>query len=95
MPPRLGKCSISIGNRFKRAYKRLDPRIQSIVDDVLQELANGSLKPSRRLKKMQGHKSPEIYEVSLNDNFRMTFSIENNVAKMRNVDTHDKSLGNP
>ncbi len=81
--------------RFERAYKKLDPRIQREVDETLKDLQKNPIPRGRRVKKMRGHHNPEIWEARVNDNFRITFELNGDTAILRNVDSHNLLHGNP
>lgn len=75
--------------RFKKAYKKLDPRIQGEVDEVINGLLKDVSPTGRQVKKMSGHHNPDIWEIRVTKNFRLTFERDGDTAILRNVDTHD------
>lgn len=79
--------------RFKRAYQKLDPQIQKAVDDAIKDIFKNPIPPGRRVHKMGGY--PNIWEVRINRNFRMSFALEGETAILRNVDSHDELLDHP
>ena len=79
--------------RFKRAYKKLDPRIQKAVDDAIKNLTKNPMPPGLRLSKMWGQS--DIWKVRVTDNYRMSFKLEGDLAILRNVDTHDELIDHP
>ncbi len=81
--------------RFKKAYKKLDPRIQEEVNETLKDLQKSPTPRGRRVKKMHGHYNPEIWEVRVNDNFRITFELNGDTAVLRNVGSHNLLYDSP
>jgi mRNA-degrading endonuclease RelE of RelBE toxin-antitoxin system len=81
--------------RFKKAYKKLDPRIQEEVDETLKDLQKSPIPRGRRAKKMRGHHNPEIWEARVNDNFRITFELNDDMVVLRNVGSHNLLYDSP
>ena len=44
---------------------------------------------------MSGHHNPDIWEIRVTKNFRLTFERDGDTAILRNVDTHDLLYRNP
>jgi mRNA interferase RelE/StbE len=83
-------------NRFKRAYKKLDPQSQKIIKKALEQLINDFSNPSLRIKKMGGYKNPYVWEASANMDLRITFEIEKpDTLILRNCGHHNETLNNP
>lgn len=83
--------------RFKRAYKKLDPQKKQAVKDALVILQNGKPYPnSLRVKKMQGTGKKSIMEASPTMDIRITFEFEKpDKIIFRNVGDHDITLSKP
>lgn len=86
---------IQYKERFKKAYKKLDPRIQGEVDETIEDLLKDVPPPGRQVKKMSGHHNPDIWEIRVTKNFRLTFERDGETAILRNVDNHDLLYRNP
>ncbi|UAK18092.1 cytotoxin [Sporolactobacillus terrae] len=87
--------TLDIPNRFKRAYKKLPPDVQNIVDDALEILVKGKPYPkSLRVQKMKGHRF--VFEASPTMQYRITFHFKNpDYIVLRNVGDHNITLKNP
>lgn len=84
----LGIDRIGYTNKFRRRYRRLDPRIRAEVDALIRELAEDRLLPGRKLKPMKGH--DRLYELRVNYQFRLTFRLRaDHVAELTAVGPHD------
>lgn len=79
--------------RFKRAYKRLDPQMQAAVDEAIEDLRKNPIPNGRHVHKMRGHEN--VWEVRINRGYRMSFSLNGDMAALRNVDSHDELIDNP
>ena len=84
---------IIITNRFKQAYRKLQPRIQKKVKKALRLLDENLHHPSLRVRKIQGVEN--IYEGRVDRKYRVSFQMEGDDAILRNVDNHDDCLKNP
>lgn len=78
---------------FERAYKSLGPQIQKGVDEAIKDLFKNPFPPGRHVHKMGGYRN--IWEVRINQDYRMSFQLDGDKAILRNVDSHDKLLKNP
>lgn len=94
MPP-LGIKRFRKKEKFEKAYKKLDPEIKLAVDDAIKDLLKDPPPAGRRIKKMGGHHNPDIWEIRVNHNFRMTFEIQDDIATLRNVGSHNLLYRNP
>lgn len=84
----LGIDQIGYTNKFRRRYRRLDPRIRAEVDALIRELAEDRLLPGRKLKPMKSHDG--IHELRVNDRFRLTFRLrDGHIAELAAVGPHD------
>lgn len=86
---------IQYKERFKKAYKKLDPRIQGEVDESIEDLLKDVPPPGRQVKKMSGHHNPDIWEIRVTKNFRLTFERDGDAAILRNVGSHNLLHDNP
>ena len=84
---------IKIEKTFKKSYEKLPKEIQDRFSEKLSLLMENFQHPSLRAKKMQGKE--DIWEVSISDNYRITFNIIGNTIILRKIGTHDKVLRNP
>lgn len=83
----LGILSTRRLKRFKKNFSKLDPQIQKAVEKAIAELYERAEAPrGRRLEKTGGR--PGLWKLRVNDNYRLTFSIEGTQATLENVDTH-------
>ncbi len=73
--------------RFRRDYGHLPSNLQDQVDEKLDLLLKNSRHPSLQVKKMQG--TAGIWELRVNQGYRLTFQIEKGCYLLRKVGTHD------
>lgn len=73
--------------RFKKDFKRLPADIQGRVGKVLELFMANSRHPSLHVKKMEG--APDIWELRVTDNYRVTFQFVQEGALLRRVGTHN------
>jgi mRNA interferase RelE/StbE len=73
--------------RFKKDFKRLPNVSQVRVGNVLQRLVADTRHPSLRVKKMEG--TPDIWEMRVSDNYRITFQFVEDGILLRRVGTHN------
>ena len=79
--------------RFKKDFKRLPSEIQERVGTTLERFVDNPRHPSLHAKKMEG--APNIWELRVTDNYRITFQYENGDSiQLRKIGTHD-ILRNP
>ena len=72
--------------RFKKDFKQLPAEIQRRVAKTLELFLANSRHPSLHVKKMEG--APDIWELRVTDNYRMTFQFVHEGALLRRVGTH-------
>lgn len=88
--------TIEMTSRFKRSYKKLEPKFQRMIKETLQKIAEDSTHPSLRVKKMQGYHNPFVWEASVNMDIRITFQVDKpNKLILRNCGHHDSALKKP
>ena len=73
--------------RFKKDFKRLPADIQGRIGKALELFVAYSRHPSLHVKKMEG--TPDIWELRVTDNYRMTFQFVQEGALLRRVGTHN------
>ena len=73
--------------RFKKDFKRLPPEIQERVGRTLGRFVDAPRHPSLHVKKMEG--APDIWELRVSDNYRITFQLVQEGALLRRVGTHN------
>ncbi len=79
--------------RFKRAYKKLDPQKRRAVQKALGLMATDIRHPSLQVKKMQG--AGGIWEARASISLRLTFEMHSDAVLLRNVGEHDETLERP
>lgn len=79
--------------RFKRAYRNLEPAEQELVRKALRQLAADRTYPGLRVKRVQG--TDGIWEMRAGRDIRITFEIGDDVYTLRNVGHHDATLRKP
>ncbi len=82
-----------ITERFRRAYKKLDPTKQSSIKKAILKMESNINHPSLRAKRIQG--TIDIWEASADMKLRLTFNRENEVITLRNCGDHDLTLKKP
>lgn len=83
-------------NRFKKAYKKLDPQSQKSIKNAIKQMQKDYSSNSLRIKKIQGTRNPVVWEASANMDIRITFQIEKpNKIILRNCGHHEETLNNP
>ena len=73
-------AKIAPSNTFKKMYRRLPKHIKEDFSDFAKELLSGDVPKGRMLKKRKGTKG--VYEARLSSDYRVTFSLEGNIAKL-------------
>jgi len=84
---------LEFGNRFVRAYKKLDQETRQQVDKTLRTMIKNTGHPSLRLKRVQGTK--DIWEASVNMSIRITLRFSGDIIQLRNVGTHEQVFRPP
>ena len=79
--------------RFKRAYKKLDPEQQSNIKKAILLMESNINHPSLRVKRIQG--TTNIWESSANMSLRITFTRNSEAIILRNCGKHDRTLKKP
>jgi mRNA-degrading endonuclease RelE of RelBE toxin-antitoxin system len=79
--------------RFKRAYRKLEPRYRGQVKKALAQLLADRTHPGLRVKRIRG--TEKVWELRAGRDIRVTFEIEQGVYILRNVGHHDPTLRNP
>ncbi len=82
-----------ITERFRRAYKKLDPTKQSSIKKAILKMESNMNHPSLRVKRIQS--TIDIWEVSADMNLRLTFNRDKEVITFRNCGDHDLTLNKP
>ncbi len=72
--------------RFKKDFKRLPRDIQERTGKALELFVANPRHPSLHVKKMEG--APNIWELRVSDNYRMTFQFVQEGVLLRRVGTH-------
>jgi len=72
---------------FSKEYHSLPKEIQERFDEKIQLFVENSHHPSLRVKKMSG--TQNIWEASINKNYRWTFEWRQDLIKLRYIGTHD------
>ena len=73
--------------RFKKDFKRLPTEIQQRVMKALELFVANSRHPSLHAKNMEG--APDIWELRVTDNYRITFQFVQEGVLLRRVGTHN------
>jgi mRNA interferase RelE/StbE len=79
--------------RFRRAYRRLEPRYQKQVKKALAQLLADRAHPGLRVKRVQGTEG--VWELRAGRGIRVTFEIGKDAYVLRNAGHHDPTLRNP
>lgn len=79
--------------RFKHAYRKLEPAEQGLVKKALRQLIIDRSYPSLRVKRVQGTEA--IWEMRAGRDIRITFEISDESYVLRNVGHHDATLRKP
>ena len=79
--------------RFGRQYKKLPKELRERVGEQLSRLAEDPTHPSLRVKRIQ--RSLGIWEASVTDSIRFTFSVGDRTYVLRNLGDHDHVFHNP
>lgn len=79
---------IAFAKRFHKDYAVLPQAIQEKADQQICRLADGDFSyPSLRTKKMEGEEN--VWEASVTMNYRMVFSIDEDLIMFLRIGTHD------
>jgi mRNA interferase RelE/StbE len=79
--------------RFKRAYRKLEPRYRKQVKRALAQLLADRTHPELRVKRIRG--TDRVWELRAGRDIRVTFEIEQETYILRNVGHHDATLRSP
>ena len=79
--------------RFRRAYRKLEPRRREQVKKALAQLLADRAHPGLRVKRVRGTEG--VWELRVGRDIRVTFQIETDAYVLRNVGHHDPTLRNP
>ena len=74
---------------FERQYKRLPKEIQARLADVFTDMLKDLRPPGLRFEKLKGYKKPDIYTVHITGNYKMSFEIDGDNAKLRCIGNHN------
>lgn len=74
-------------NRFRKDFKRLPSEIQERTAKALDLFVSNTRHPSLQVKKMEG--APDIWELRVTDNYRITFQPIHEGVLLRRVGTHN------
>jgi mRNA-degrading endonuclease RelE of RelBE toxin-antitoxin system len=78
---------------FKKAYRKLPAEVQNKVAKQIEMLAGDFRHPSLHTKKVKGKVG--IWEARVDDFYRLTFDIIEDVIYLRAVGNHDDVLKRP
>lgn len=73
--------------RFKKDFQRLPADVQERTAEVLALFLANRRHPSLHVKKMEG--APDIWELRVTDNYRITFHYVREGVLLRRIGTHD------
>ena len=73
--------------RFKKDFQRLPTEIQERTGKALKLFVSNSRHPSLHVKKMEG--APDIWELRVSDNYRVTFQFVQEGVLLRRLGTHN------
>ena len=80
--------NIAFAKRFHKDYNVLPQAIQNKADQQICRLADGDFSyPSLRTKKMEGEEN--IWEASVDMNYRIIFSLNEDLIMFLRIGTHD------
>lgn len=79
--------------RFRRAYRKLEPRHREQVKKALGQLLADRTHPGLRVKRMRVTEG--VWELRAGRDIRVTFEIAADAYVLRNVGHHDPTLRNP
>ncbi len=68
--------------RFKRVYKKLNPKQQQIIKKAIEKMAQDLTHPSLRVKRIKS--TPDIWEASASNDLRITFQRDGKSILLRN-----------
>ncbi len=78
---------ISWPKRFSKEYHALPQDVRERFDKKMQLFMKNPAHSSLRVKKMSG--TENIWEASINKNYRWTFGWTKDLVKLRHIGTHD------
>ena len=73
--------------RFKKDFQRLPSDVQGRAAKALELFVANRRHPSLHVKKMEG--TPDIWELRVSDNYRVTFQFVQEGVLLRRIGTHD------
>ncbi|MDR2165224.1 MAG: type II toxin-antitoxin system RelE/ParE family toxin [Zoogloeaceae bacterium] len=75
---------------FHRDYGKLEIDMRDKVDECLQDLLRQPFPLGLRFEKLKGKRNPDIYTLHVTGNYKISFEIENGIAYLRRVASHDE-----
>ncbi len=73
--------------RFKKDFKRLPREVHERTGKALELFLENPRHPSLHAKKMEG--APDIWELRVSDNYRITFQLVEDGILLRRIGTHN------
>lgn len=73
---------------FDEDYEYLDANIQKRTDKTIKKLLMYPMPSGLGFEKLKGVRNPNIYTVHVSGNFKISMTIDGNVARLRHVGTH-------
>ena len=77
-------------SRFERQYKNLPKEIKAFVDEAIKGLTTSPIPKKLRFEKLSGLRNPSVYSIHAtpNHSHKITLTIEDGVAFLREIATH-------
>jgi len=75
--------------KFKKDYRKLSNSLQDNVDTKLEDLLKYPRPSSLRFEHLQGYHNPKVYSIHVTGNYKISFEIIGDTAKLRRVGNHD------
>ena len=79
--------TLTFSKPFVRQYRKLAPPIRTKVDRQLRNLSQNPRHPGLFARKMTGYS--DVWEARIDEHYRVTFQIVDDVIVVRRVGTHE------
>jgi len=77
-------------SRFQRQYRKLSAQQQHLCDEKLRDLLQAPMPPGLRFEKLKGYRKPSLYTIHLDGNYTLSMEINEGIAILRNVGSHNE-----
>ncbi len=81
--------SVRFTDKFQKDRKKLDASLRKRLDEKIRDLFQYPIPPGLRFEKLQGYRNPDIYTFHVTGNYKVSLTINGDVATLRRVRNHN------